>query len=102
MQLIYRGNTYNYNSAHARRATQHHEFAYELTYRGNTYRIDPTIATPVSIKPSEYELIYRGSTYWVRRSEQGQLTTIVSSTNLSKHKTLTNHSITQEADGYLF
>jgi hypothetical protein len=96
MQLIYRGTTYSYTSANvnARRSAQRIcESAYEVIYRGSTYRVDPTVAAPTSVKPSQYELIYRGETYQVTRNKQGEVTAIASFANSSKRNTSTNPAI---------
>jgi Domain of unknown function (DUF4278) len=91
MQLFYRGTTFNYDPAEraARRLAQRtFEAPYELMYRGRTYRIDPNVITETSVKPVVYELTYRGTAYQVHRNEQGEVTTIASSANFSKHRTL--------------
>lgn len=106
MKLIYRATTFDYNPAKvaARRPFQRtrrtDKSAYELMYRGNTYRVDPNVITQAPVKPAAYELIYRGMFFRVNRNEQGEITAITSSTNLSKHKALTtDRPSTQRAAG---
>jgi hypothetical protein len=99
MKLIYRGTTYNYDSAKAKtRPPFPHKngSAYELIYRGSTYRFDPTIAKLAVVKPSSYELIYRGSTYLVNRNGAGKVTAVTYSVDTFQHKMLTNHSATSK------
>jgi hypothetical protein len=98
MQLIYRGQTYSYNSACATacrpfQSSRTPQSAYELSYRGSTYRVTPATATKTVVQPSEYELIYRGTTYQVNRNGQGKVTAVTSSGNLSKHRTGLVHSV---------
>ncbi len=69
MQLIYRGNTYDYNpSMFADRPFQmvhNPRSTYDLIYRGVTYRVDPSVKlneVPKSIE--SHKLIYRGLVYF--------------------------------------
>ncbi|HEY9608856.1 DUF4278 domain-containing protein [Allocoleopsis sp.] len=102
MKLIYRGTTFDYNPANvtARRPfhyTRTHNSAYELIYRGNTYQVEPTAITQAPVEPVTYELIYRGTILQVSRNEQGEVTAISSSTNLSKKASTTARPSTQQA-----
>jgi hypothetical protein len=72
MQLIYRGETYNYDRTQTKTTTQP-QTAYDLIYRGSLYYVDPSLAKPASEKPRSYELIYRGCTYQVTRNEAGEM-----------------------------
>jgi hypothetical protein len=75
MQLIYRGQTYNYDPTQTKNTIQP-QAAYDLIYRGSLYHVEPSLAKPVSEKPRSYELIYRGCTYQVTRNEAGAITTM--------------------------
>jgi Domain of unknown function (DUF4278) len=89
MQLIYRGNTYNYDptKVKARIPFPHPgESAYELIYRGCTYLFRPNMAKLADVKPRSYELIYRGNTYQVNRNAAGKVTAITDSTQLLQPK----------------
>jgi hypothetical protein len=101
MKLIYRGTTFNYDPANInahRPVKPTFESAYELIYRGHTYRVEPTAIKQPSVKPTEYELMYRGITYQVKRNEQGEVISMTSCANYSKHKTSINPA-TQKATG---
>jgi Domain of unknown function (DUF4278) len=75
MQLIYRGNTYNYDpSMSAGRPFQmvrNPGTAYDLIYRGVTYRVDPS-AKPNEVPKSteSHKLIYRGLVYFTNKTAQ--------------------------------
>ncbi len=74
MQLIYRGETYNYDRKQPKTETQPMpQTAYDLIYRGSLYHVDPSLERPVSTKPRSYELTYRGCTYQVTRNEAGEI-----------------------------
>jgi Domain of unknown function (DUF4278) len=93
MKLIYRGTTYDYDSANvATRRPVPRTSPYKLIYRGSTYWVDPTAIAETVVEPVVYELIYRGHTYQVSRNAQGKVTAIESSTNSAKHRTLTTAS----------
>jgi Domain of unknown function (DUF4278) len=74
MQLIYRGETYDYDPTQPKPAKP--QTAYDLIYRGSLYHVDPSLAIPVCEKPRSYELIYRGCTYQVTRNEAGAIATM--------------------------
>jgi hypothetical protein len=77
MQLIYRGNTYDYDPAQftdrpfqpvARSGPM-----YTLMYRGCTYQVDPNAPlAEMPVIPRTYELIYRGSVYLVTQIAANQ------------------------------
>lgn len=80
MKLIYRGQTYNYESSQARggntgapvRPTQLSPAPYTLIYRGLKTVVDPTAPAWAAALPAVYNLIYRGVTVQVNRDGQGQ------------------------------
>jgi hypothetical protein len=74
MQLIYRGETYDYDRTQPKPAKP--QTAYDLIYRGSLYHVDPSLAIPVCEKSRSYELIYRGCTYQVTRNEAGAIATM--------------------------
>jgi Domain of unknown function (DUF4278) len=99
MKLIYRGATYDYDEAYvAARQPVERTSPYKLIYRGSTYWVDPTVKAETLLEPKVYELIYRGHTYQMSRNEQGKITSIESSTNSSKHQTLTLDSPANSID----
>jgi Domain of unknown function (DUF4278) len=79
MQLIYRGNTYDYDpSMSAGRPFQmvrNPGPAYDLIYRGTTYRVDPSVKLKEVPKSVEsHKLIYRGLVYYTNITAQVEAT----------------------------
>jgi hypothetical protein len=75
MQLIYRGNTYDYDPSMS--ASQPFQMvrnpgaAYDLIYRGTTYRVDPSVKLKEVPKSVEsHKLIYRGLVYYTNITTQ--------------------------------
>jgi Domain of unknown function (DUF4278) len=81
MQLIYRGNKYDYNpSMFADRPFQMLRnpcSAYDLMYRGVTYRVDPSVKrNEVAVPVESHKLIYRGAIYFKSSTVQKEITTV--------------------------
>jgi Domain of unknown function (DUF4278) len=79
MQLIYRGNTYDYDpSMSADRPFQmvcNSGPAYDLIYRGVSYRVDPSVKLNEVTKSLEpQKIIYRGLVYFTNRTTQVEAT----------------------------
>jgi YHS domain-containing protein len=75
MQLIYRGNTYNYDPSRFTvspfQMVRNPGSAYDLIYRGVTYRVDPSAKLKEVPKSTEsHKLIYRGLVYFTNRTAQ--------------------------------
>jgi len=78
MNLIYRGETYEYdpsvsrpgNTGRLARPVRLAQTPYNLIYRGSTIEIDPSVPQEAAQLPTHYNLIYRGSTYHVDRNRQ--------------------------------
>jgi hypothetical protein len=75
MQLIYRGNTYDYDpslfTGRPFQMVRNLGPAYDLIYRGVTYRVDPSAKlneVPKSVE--SHKLIYRGLVYFTNRTTQ--------------------------------
>ncbi len=75
MQLIYRGNTYDYDPSmftdRPFQMVRNPGPAYDLIYRGVTYRVDPSAKlneVPKSVE--SHKLIYRGLVYFTNRTTQ--------------------------------
>jgi Domain of unknown function (DUF4278) len=81
MQLIYRGNKYDYApSMFADRPFQmvrNPGPEYNLIYRGVTYRVDPSVKlNEVSVPVESHKLIYRGAIYFKSSTVQKEITEI--------------------------
>jgi Domain of unknown function (DUF4278) len=79
MQLIYRGNKYDYNPSmfvdRPFQMVRNPGSTYNLTYRGVTYPIDPS-AKPneVAVPVESHKLIYRGAIYFKSTTVQKEVT----------------------------
>ena len=79
MQLIYRGNKYDYDASkstgRALQVVHNPETTYELSYRGITYGVDSS-AKPneVAVPVESHKLIYRGAIYFKSTTVQKEVT----------------------------
>lgn len=75
MQLIYRGNTYDYDpsifTVRPFQMVRNPGASYDLIYRGVTYHVDPS-AKPNEVPKSteSHKLIYRGLVYFTNKTAQ--------------------------------
>lgn len=79
MQLIYRGNTYDYapsmSTGRPFQMVRTPGASYDLIYRGVTYRVDPSVKLKEVPKSVEsHKLIYRGLAYYTNSNAQVEAT----------------------------